>query len=100
MESARCVLEDSKLGKEFWVYAVLAGAHIHNRLPSRTHNNLSPLQHWTGKEPGIDHLRIFGSTAWVHIPKEKRQKLDPKSVQGILVGYEEDAFFFFLFFFF
>ena len=32
MESARCVLEDSKLGKEFWGYAVLAVAHIHNCL--------------------------------------------------------------------
>jgi len=71
MGSARCVLEDLKLRKEFWGYAVLAAAHIHNRLPSRTHNDLSPLQHWTGKEPGICHLRIFRSTAWVHIPKEK-----------------------------
>ena len=39
----------------------------------------------------VGHLRIFGSTAWVHVPKETRQKLDPKSVKCVLVGYEEDA---------
>jgi len=86
MEGARCALEDSHLGKEFWGYAVLTAAHIHNRLPSRTHNDLSPLHHWTGKASSIGHLRIFGSTVWVYIPKEKRQKLDSKSVKCILVG--------------
>ena len=28
---------------------------------------------------------------WVHVPSEKRQKLDAKSVRCLLVGYEEDA---------
>lgn len=88
MESARCILEDAKLDKGFWGYAVLTAAHIHNRLPSRSHDNLTPLEHWTGNAPGIGHLRVFGSTAWAHIPKETRQKLDPKSVKCVLVGYE------------
>ena len=91
MENARCILEDSQLGKEFWGYAVLTVGHVHNRLPSRSHNHISPLEHWTGKLPEIGHLRVFGSTTWVHIPTEKRQKLDPKSVRCVLVGYEEDA---------
>ena len=91
METARCLLEDSKLGKEFWGYAVLTATHIHNQLPSRSHENRSPIEHWTGKVPGIGHLRVFGSTAWVYISKENRQKLDSKSVKCILVGYEEDA---------
>jgi len=85
------MLEDSKLRNSIWGLAVLTAAHIHNRIPSRSHEDMSPEQHWTGKKPGIGHLRVFGSTAWVHIPKEKRQKLNPKSVRCILVGYEEDA---------
>ena len=31
MESARCILQDSKLDFSFWGYAVLTAAHIHNR---------------------------------------------------------------------
>jgi len=91
MENARCILEDSGLGKEFWGYAVLTSAHIHNRLLSHSHNNISPIEHWTGKLPEIGHLDIFGATTWVHVPSEKRQKLDPKSVRCVFVGYEEDA---------
>ena len=91
MENAPCILEEAKLGKEFWGQAVLTSAHIHNHLPSRSHKDMAPLEYWTGKPPGVGHLRVFGSTTWVHIPKEKRQKLDPKSVKCILVGYEESA---------
>ena len=89
VESARCMLEDSKLEKRFWGPAVLTAGHVHNRLPSRSHGNISPLEFWTGQAPGIGHLRVFGSTTWVHIPKEKRLKLDRKSVKCILIGYEE-----------
>jgi len=91
MEGARCLLEDAKISKEFWGHAVLTAAHIHNRLPSGSHKSISPIEHGTGRTPSIGHLRIWGSTTWVHIPKERRRKLDPKSVKGILVGYEEDA---------
>jgi len=49
------------------------------------------MKHWIGKVPGVGHLSVFGATAWVHIPKERRQKLDPKSIKCIPVGYEEDA---------
>jgi len=91
VESARCMLEDSKLQKEFWGPAILTAGHIHNRLPSRSHGDISPIQHWTGQVPGIGHLRVFGSPTWVHIPKEKRRKLDPKSVKCILIGFEEES---------
>ena len=84
------MLEESKLGREFWGHAVLTAAHIHNRMPSRSHGDLSPLEHWTGSQPDIGHLRVFGSIAWVHIPNEKRRKLDSKSVRTIFIGYEED----------
>jgi len=91
MENARCILQDSKLSNAFWGEAVLTSAHIHNRLPSHTCKDSSPIAYWTGQEPGLGHLRIFGSTAWVHIPKEQRRKLDPKSKKCIFVGYDEDA---------
>ena len=70
---------------------VLTAAHIHDHLPSRGHKDIAPLEYWTWKPPGVGYLRVFGSTMWVHIPKEKRQKLDPKSVKCILVGYGESA---------
>ena len=40
-----------------------------------------------GKKSDLLHTWIFGAIAYVHIPDEKRQKLDPKSEKCILVGY-------------
>ena len=37
----------------------------------------------------MNHLKIFGCLVYVHIPKEKRTKLDPSGKKGIFVGYCE-----------
>jgi hypothetical protein len=41
------------------------------------------------KKPEVSHLKIFGDPVFVHIPKEKRNKLDPSRKKGIFVGYCE-----------
>ena len=42
-----------------------------------------------GKKPEVSHLKIFGCPVYIHIPKEKRTKLDPSGKKGIFVGYCE-----------
>jgi len=44
---------------------------------------------FTGKKPEVSHLKIFGCLVYVHIPKEKRTKLDPSEKKGIFVGHCE-----------
>jgi hypothetical protein len=44
---------------------------------------------FTGKKPEVSHLKIFGCPVFIHIPKEKRNKLDPSGKKGIFVGYCE-----------
>ena len=45
---------------------------------------------YTGKKLEVSHLKIFGCPVYyVHIPKEKRTKLDPSGKKGISVGYSE-----------
>ena len=43
-----------------------------------------------GTKPNLQHLRVFGSIAYVHVPKEKRRKLDSKAEKCILVGYSDE----------
>jgi hypothetical protein len=33
--------------------------------------------------------RIFGCPVYIHVPKEKRTKLEPSSRKGTFVGYSE-----------
>jgi hypothetical protein len=42
-----------------------------------------------GKKLEVSHLKIFGCPVFIHIPKEKRNKLDPSGKKGIFVGYCE-----------
>jgi hypothetical protein len=35
------------------------------------------------------HLRFFGYDAFLHVPKEKRNKLDTKTINCIFIGYKD-----------
>ncbi|KXJ71678.1 hypothetical protein RP20_CCG019945 [Aedes albopictus] len=91
VEKARCMLNDAKLGKEFWAEAVSTAAYLVNRCPTRSLEYKTPEEAWTGKKPNLRHLKIFGSNVMTHVPKVKRKKFDPKSKKGIFVGYCEDT---------
>ena len=43
-----------------------------------------------GRKPNIIHLRVFGNIAYVHVPNEKRRKLDAKLEKCILIGYSHE----------
>lgn len=90
VEKARCLMFDAKLGKEFWAEATNTAVYLHNRTVASALNGKTPYEKWTGTKPEVGHLRIFGSKVMVHLPKEKRQKWDKKSVEHILVGYPDN----------
>lgn len=91
MERVRCMLFDADLEKRFWAEAVSTAAYLLNRTPCRSSKLKTPEEFWSGKQPDLSHLRVFGCIAMVHIPKERRKKLDAKSAQCIFVGYSDDS---------
>src|SRR5262249_34560880 len=69
---------------------------FHGRLPTqpvchKALKNKLPEETWNRKKPSIDHLRVFGYKVYSHTPKEKRNKLDAKPIEGIFLGYYEDS---------
>lgn len=53
--------------------------------------DVTPEEAWSGEKIDLSHLRVFGSRAFMHIPKECRKKLDSKSREMIFVGYCENT---------
>jgi hypothetical protein len=49
----------------------------------------TPEEMFSRNNPEVSHLKIFGCLVFVHIPKERRTKLDPSGNKGIFVGYCE-----------
>ena len=86
MERARCMLNGARLGKEIWVDVVDPTCYMVNRSPSSVLNDKTPQEVWTGKEPSLTHLEVFGCDAYV--PKENRSKLDKKDEKCIFIGYK------------
>ena len=87
VETTRSMLLDAKLPQAFWAEAVSTAAYLRNRSPTSALENMTPHQAWYGRKPGVEHLRVFGSTAYVHISRDSRKKLDSKTRKCILVGY-------------
>lgn len=85
IEKVRCMLFEANMSKGFWAEAVHAAADIVNVLPNRTNGNRSPDEVWFGKKPNIEMFRVFGCKTMVMIPKEKRRKLDAKSIECIFL---------------
>lgn len=87
MEMARSMLQTKNLPNIFWGEAVATTIYILNRSPTKEVPNLTPKEAWSGHKPSVAHLRVFGCLAYVHIPVQKRKKLDAKSQLCIFVGY-------------
>eukprot|EP00253_Pinus_taeda_P031970 PITA_31970 len=86
MERARSMLSGAELGQEFWVEAMETACYLVNKSPSLALEDKTPQEVWTGKKPSHSHMRVFGCDAYVHVPKEKRTKLDSKSKKCIFIG--------------
>lgn len=64
------------------------GVYI-NRIPSSALNGLTPYQQLYNAKPAYNHLRIFGCTTFVHVHPQQRDKLSPKAIQTVFLGYDD-----------
>jgi hypothetical protein len=72
-----------------WEEATMTTIYVQNRLPHSALGLKTPEEMFTGKNPEVSHLKIFGCLVFIHIPREKRNKMDPSGKKGIFVGYCE-----------
>jgi hypothetical protein len=89
MEDVKTMIHDQDLPMCLWEEATMEVVYVHNRLSHSALGLKTPEEMFTGKKPEISHLKIFGCPVFIHIPKEKRNKLEPSRKKGIFVGYCE-----------
>ena len=66
--------------------------YVINRSPSVPLDGDIPQRVWTDKDVSYRHLRVFDCLAYMHISKDQRRKLDPKTRPCIFLGYGNDEF--------
>ena len=63
--------------------------YVQNRLSHSALGFKTPEEMFSGNKLEVIHLKIFGFPVFVHVSKEKRNKLDSSGKKGIFVGYCE-----------
>lgn len=82
----------SRMPTCFWAEAVSTAAYLINMSSSVPLDFKIPQEAWSGNEVDLEHLKVFGCATFVLKSKEKRGKLDPKSLKTFFVGYGKNMF--------
>ena len=79
---------EMKVPKYMWSYAVLMAAYLVNRMPSTPLGGEIPLR-WLCPNKELFNLppKVFGCTAYVQSLGLGLDKLNPRSIKCIFVGY-------------
>jgi transposase InsO family protein len=87
MEAVKTMIHDQDLPMCLWAEAAKTTVYVQNRLSHSALRFKTLEEMFSGKKPEVSHLKIFVCPVFVHIPKEKRNKLNPSGKKGIFVGY-------------
>lgn len=86
MNMVRSMLIKKKIPKTFWPEVVNWTVNVLNRSPTIAVKSKTPKEAWQGLKPSVEHFRVFSCNSHVHIPDNKRVKLEAKSLKCIFLG--------------
>jgi len=101
-ETAETMRDTAQLTMKLWPAAVntafymedikpISGsAIVHGQHTDNYGNYPSPYELYYDKPPRINHLKIWGCTAYMLKDKKKRKRFEDASTRGILIGYNQE----------
>lgn len=84
-------MKEKGLPTKFWGEVVATTIYLINRCPTKVVHDIIPMEAWSQGRWIVEHLKVFGCVAYAHVPKEKRQKLDEKSIKCIFTRYNSKS---------
>ncbi|GJV78409.1 retrovirus-related pol polyprotein from transposon TNT 1-94 [Tanacetum coccineum] len=90
-EMSRTMLNEQSLPQKFWCNAVDTSTYILNRILIRAILGKTPYELLRGRKPTLDYFRVFGSKCFILNTKDYLTKFDPKSYEGIFIGYSQNS---------
>ncbi|GJX12213.1 retrovirus-related pol polyprotein from transposon TNT 1-94 [Tanacetum coccineum] len=90
-EMSRTMLNEQSLLQKFWCNAVDTSTYILNRILIRAILGKIPYELLRGRKPTLDYFREFGSKCFILNTKDHLTKFDPKSYEGVFLGYSQNS---------
>lgn len=83
------MMHDLDLLLFLWGEASQTVVYIQNISPHKFLEGMTPEEAFSERKLEVGHMIIFGCHVYIHVPKDKRNKLEPSGRKGIFVGYNE-----------
>ena len=73
----------------FWTDAMSHASHVFNVMPEKkfSKEGISRYERFFSKTPDLTRCKVFGCTAYVHIPRETRKSFEDTSCIGVYMGF-------------
>ena len=65
--------------------------YVHNRVTLRVGTTTTLYEIWKGSKPTVKYFHVFGSKCYILEDREHKRKIDPKSDEGIFLGYSTNS---------
>ena len=87
-DMAQAMMTEKQVSQVFWADVLSTACYISNRAYIRPSLRKTPYELFKGRKPNLSHLHVFGSKCFIHNNgKDNLGKFDPKSDEGLFLGY-------------
>ncbi|GJT66765.1 retrovirus-related pol polyprotein from transposon TNT 1-94 [Tanacetum coccineum] len=90
-EMSRTMLNEQSLPQKFWCNAIDTSTYILNRILIRAVLEKTPYELLSVRKPTLNYFRVFGSKCFILNTKDYLTKFDPKSYEGVFLGYSQNS---------
>ncbi|GJT81559.1 retrovirus-related pol polyprotein from transposon TNT 1-94 [Tanacetum coccineum] len=90
-EMSRTMLNEQSLPQKFWCNVVDTSTYILNRIFIKAILGKTTYELLRGRKPTLDYFRVFGSKCFNLNTKDYITKFDPKSYEGVVLGYSQNS---------
>ncbi|GKF21241.1 retrovirus-related pol polyprotein from transposon TNT 1-94 [Tanacetum coccineum] len=88
---SRTMLNDQSLLQKFWCNTIDTSTYIRNRILIKAILGKTPYERLRSRKPTLDYFRVVGSKCFILNTKDYLTKFDPKSYEGVFLGYSQNS---------
>ncbi|GKD59063.1 retrovirus-related pol polyprotein from transposon TNT 1-94 [Tanacetum coccineum] len=88
---SRDMLDEQSIPKKFWCHALDTATYIFNRVYIRKFINKTPYEILRNRKLSLEYFRVFGCKVFILNAKVHLTKFDPKSYEGVFLGYSQTS---------
>ncbi|GJT95033.1 retrovirus-related pol polyprotein from transposon TNT 1-94 [Tanacetum coccineum] len=88
---SRAILDEQSIPQKFWCHALDTASYIFNMVYIRKFINKTPYKILRNRKPSLDYFRVFDCKVFILDTKVDLTKFDPKSYEGVFLGYSQTS---------